>query len=98
MRRTFNYTNRQRIPEACAKFRLQPGPEGRRGFNATIDLAGLELPGAAKVYVEAFFGRSLARFDFGTVACLEPPAKRWLDEVEFSDRLTFRIKVVDESG
>ncbi len=97
MRRTFNYTNRQRIPESCATFRLRLGPGGRRSFDAAIDLTGLELPGEAKVYIEAFFGRSLARFDFGTVASLEPPVERWLDEVEFADRLTFRIKVVDES-
>ena len=98
MRRQFNYTYRKRILESKVNFRLLRDNHGKRYFDGNVDLTDLELPSAAKLYVEAFHGRSLARFDFGTVNQPLVPADRSVEAVDFADRLTFRVKVVDESG
>lgn len=98
MRRSFNYTQRQRIPAKAISLQIRREADGRPVFDASIDLTSVNVPATAKVYVEAYYGRSLARFDFGTASNVVAPAARSLDQVEFSDRISFRIKVVDESG
>lgn len=98
MKRSFNYTQRKRIPESKLGFVVKKDENGRRTFDATIDLAELDFDEDAHVYVEAFYKRSLARFDFGSTTKLVAPADRSLEDVDFSDRIAFRVKVVDESG
>src|SRR2546422_993008 len=97
MKRSFNYTGRQTIPASSAEFVIRRDLQKRRYFDATIDFSLLTLSSAARVYVEAFHKRSLARFDFGSVADLRAPDERFLDSVDFGERLSFRIRVVDDS-
>lgn len=94
MIRHFNYTERKRIPRDQVSVSLKPGPEAPT-FDATINLAGLDLPADAKVYVEAHYKSSLQRFEFGTVASVTAPPDRTLDEVDRGNAILFRVKVVD---
>jgi hypothetical protein len=52
----------------------------------------------ARVFVEAYYERAFARFDFGTVGALKPPANCSLQEIDFGRRVLFRVKVVDPAG
>lgn len=94
MIRHFNYTKRRRIPQERVEIELKPGKDVA-SFDARINLADLELPGNAKVFVEAHYKSSYQRFDFGTVGSLVEPAKRTLDEVDRGNAVLFRVKVVD---
>jgi hypothetical protein len=73
---------------------MKPGADAA-SFDASINLADLELPPKAKVFVEAHYKSSYQRFDFGTVDAVSPPAERTLDEVDRADAILFRVKVVD---
>lgn len=94
MIRHFNYTKRKRIPRDHVSVSVKPGPDVPT-FDANINLAGLDLPADAKVYVEAHYKSSLQRFEFGTVASVSAPADRSLDEVDRGNAILFRVKVVD---
>lgn len=97
MIRHFNYTKRRRIPSDRIDIRMKPGGDAA-SFDATINLADLELPPKARVFVEAHYKSSYQRFDFGTVDQVLPPAERTLDEVDRADAILFRVKVVDTEG
>ncbi|MGD0814401.1 MAG: hypothetical protein ABSA83_12415 [Verrucomicrobiota bacterium] len=61
----------------------------------------MELPGSAKVYVEAYHKSDWMRFDFGTVAAPAIPSDRRLTAFYDGARILFRVKVVstgDDSG
>jgi hypothetical protein len=96
MIRRFNYTKRRRLPLERVAIELRPGAEAA-SFDAQIDLADLELPPQAKVFVEAHYKASYQRFDFGKVSAVIPPSNRLLDEIDRGSTVLFRIKVVDTS-
>jgi len=58
----------------------------------------MDLPGDARVYVEAYQGASTQRYPFGTVDRIEAPGSPLLDEVDLSGRVLFRVKVVGSDG
>ncbi len=97
MLRRFNYTGRQKIKREDVPIALT-GAGTLRGFDA--NLAGLisyGFPPDARVFVEAYQQTAIMRFPFGTVGDLIPPAAqlRALQEFEGSERILFRVKVVD---
>lgn len=97
--RRFNYTQRKRIEQEHVTVHLKEAPEGHAAtFDAELDLAELELPSNAKVLVEAYRGRAVARYEWGIVGNLRPPSDRFLTELPSNPQ--FRVKVVapDESG
>jgi hypothetical protein len=95
--RSFNYTGRQRIHHANVAVAITS--EIPAEFTAQIDLSSFDLPGSARVFVEAYRGSTAyMRFDFGTVANLAPPADRWLREIGDVSRVRFRVKVVESQG
>lgn len=92
MIRRVNFTGRRRIPRSRVRIRM--GADGkRRRFDATLDLEGLQLPVAARVFVEAYHRAAYQRFAFGTVGEWIAPADRWLDRIPVQNPL-FRVKVV----
>src|SRR6266581_4358225 len=97
MIRTFNYTGRTRIDRKRITVELVGSDEDRE-FNASIDLGDLNLPGAADVYLEAYYHSSYMRFPFGKVNQLKPPPDRRLVDVDRGDVVFFRLKVVDPSS
>ncbi len=77
MIRRFNYTHRQRIPKSHVVVRLVRAAEATE-FEAQLQLATLNLPDDARVYVEAYFHGTVMRFDFGTVSAVRAPSNRQL--------------------
>lgn len=98
--RRLNYTKRKKLTLDQVHIALSPAGQGRpRSFTADLKLpAG--LPGDARVFVEAYRSSpaSRMRFDFGTVAALQPPDAEQCCLTEFDDDLPpplFRIKITD---
>ncbi len=97
---SLNYTGRQRIPRSAIRIALAEDGDGHRFFDANLDLDGLDLPDSARLYVEAYHKFSYMRFDLGTVAERLNLAedKRRLTELDASDIVHFRVKVVDKTS
>lgn len=98
MLRTFNYTGRHKILQTEADFELNHEPGNPPEFNVTLRLDNRDMPGDAKVYVEAGYKETRQRFDFGTLSRIAPPANRVLNEIDLSGTTLFRIIIVDESS
>jgi hypothetical protein len=99
MKRRFNYTGRKRILEKNISIVLQRNDHGAiESFKATINLAQLELPETAKVFVEAYYRTEQKRYDFGTVGGVKSPDDTSLSDLAYTENLRFRVLVVDASG
>lgn len=98
--RRLNYTKRKRLTLDQVRIALSPAGQGRpRTFSADLNLPS-GLPGDARIFVEAYRSSPAARmrFDFGTVAALQPPAAEHCRLTEFDDDLPpplFRVKITD---
>lgn len=100
MLRRFNYTGRQKIKREDVPIALT-GKGPIRCFDINFaGLAAYQFPPHARVFVEAYQRTAYMRFSFGTVGELTlPPAHlRTLQEFEGSDKIFFRVKVVDTSA
>ena len=56
----------------------------------------MDLPGDARVFLEAYYRSSVMRFDMGEVASLNSPLSSRLEEIQ-SEIVFFRVKIVDLS-
>lgn len=97
MKRRFNYTQRQKIPEKNVHITLHREEEAIKSFNATINLQGLELPYDAQVFIEVYYRTDRKRFDFGTVNNIIQPESTDISDLGNLENLKFRIKIVDVS-
>ena len=95
MKRSFNYTGRQKINRSDVKITVDPGRKPLV-FDATFDLDKYRFPAHAEVVVEAYYrsSSSYMRFSFGTVSRIEAPADRTLSGID-GDLVFFRLKVID---
>jgi hypothetical protein len=93
MIRRLNYTGRRKIPRENIQISLYRNSGGEE-FDAVIHVSGLELPNAARVFVEAYHQSDWVRFDYGTVASPAIPADRRLTSFYEGARILFRVKVV----
>lgn len=95
MKRSFNYTGRQRIERKhiTAVLRKDSMP---MDFDIAFDLGGYEFPPDAELIVEAYYrsSSSYMRFSFGTVGAIQAPADRRLTEID-GEVVFFRVKVID---
>jgi hypothetical protein len=91
--RRINWTDRRRLERKHLQVTLRRSTEESASFDFTADLSAYELPGDARVCVEAYHQTSWMRFDFGTVGLFRPPADRRLTELD-PDALKFRVKVL----
>jgi hypothetical protein len=94
--RKFNYTGRSRIPKERVKI-VQFDSNGVKAFHANFDFSSLGLPGTARIFVEPYFKSSFMRFDFGTVDNVVPPPTTDLVEIPPTERMLYRVKIVDTS-
>lgn len=97
--RRLNYTNRRKLSREHVRISLSGGNDGQpRTFSAEFALP-LGLPGAARVFVEAYRTSPAARmrFSFGTVDAIRPPAPDECRLTEFTHDLPplFRVKITD---
>jgi hypothetical protein len=94
--RRFNYTGRKKIRRAAVSVTLS-NRSGVPSFDAKFDLGALDLPGQARVYVEAYHHASYMRFDYGRVSDIRPPKDTRLTGIEGGGTAQFRLKIVDET-
>lgn len=97
MIRRFNYTGRIKIPRSNVDITLHKDKDGKY-FRAKIDFANLELPGDAKIYIEANYKGVYQRFSFGSVSHFTEPESTRLNELPDTELVYFDVSVVDESG
>lgn len=92
-----NYTGRKRIYRENVQLRLR-AQDSLQLWVDRIDLSGIELPGDARIILEAQVRTNLARVECGTVAKPELPCGEGLTEFDSPEGITFRVKVVGVSG
>ena len=98
MKRRFNYTGRKKIPKGNISIKVDRTDPGELTFDAKFDWSGLELPDNSFVYVEAYHQTTYMRFGYGRVSNLQIPDNRLLKELEYTDNIHFRVKVVTPDG
>lgn len=94
--KTFNFTNRAEILSSDALITVQNDKDGFI-FNADLRLNGYNLPGDARVFVEAHRQTQYMRFDFGHMGSLKTPVDRKLRVFDSIEGVLFRVKVVTSS-
>ncbi len=99
MKRTFNYTGRQKIKRERISINFIRVNGSVVSFALDrLDLDDLNLPSNARVYVEAYYRTELKRFDFGTVSNRSNPPSCDLTDLAYSENLKFRVIVVDTAS
>lgn len=97
MLRTFNYTKRKKIPKESVSLTLHKVGDMTH-FNAVLKIADLGFQPNAKVFVEAYYGPTFSRFDFGNVSHIIHPENTDITELtKVSDRVLFRVRIVEEN-
>lgn len=97
MIRKYNYTGRQKISHERILIK-QDSTGDIISFSADLKIHDLGLPDHAKIYIEPYFKSSFMRFDFGTIARIQNPINTQLIDIPITERVLYRVKVVDESN
>lgn len=96
MLRTFNYTKRKKIPKESVSLTLNKVGENTY-FSSVLKIDDLGFVPNGKVFIEAYYGPTSIRFDFGEVSKIKQPEDTNITEInKISDKIFFRLKVVDE--
>lgn len=100
MKRRLNYTRRRRIPSDRVLIRTLDTtlPGSPPSFEASIDLAGLDLPTHGNVFLDPYVNTSSMRFSYGTVGAISPPEDCRLSDIDVGKEVLFRLMVVDDSN
>jgi len=97
MLRTFNYTKRKKIPKESVSLTLNKVKDSTY-FNAILKLGYEDFQPNAKVFIEAYYGPTFIRFDFGNTSRISQPENTDITELaKVSDKVLFRLRIVDES-
>ena len=97
MKRTFNYTGRQRIDRSDVAIILSQN-DGVWVYDATLSLAKYKFSRNAEIWVEAYRQNLWMQWPWGTILVPRSPADRKLTEFEDPDGVLFRIRVVQPHG
>lgn len=97
MKRTFNYTGRQRIDRNDVAVILSLS-DGAWKYDATLSLAEYKFPKNAEVWVEAYRQNLWMQWQWGTISAVRSPADRRLVEFEDPEGVQFRVRVVQPPG
>jgi hypothetical protein len=97
MLRKMNFTERAKIPRSAVRIALRRETDGVLAFDPTLDLSGIAVASEARVYIEAHYRTSYMRFDCGTAGDLTMPENRRLAEIDSSNVVRFRVKIVDNT-
>jgi hypothetical protein len=97
MLRKLNFTERAKIPRAAVHIALRRESDGVLAFDPSLDLSTLAAPKGSRVYIEAHYRTSYMRFDCGTLGDLVFPDNRRLAEIDSTNVVRFRVKVVDNT-
>lgn len=99
MKRTLNYTKREKISRGDIDIRLFSAEGGVQAFEAKVRLANYSFPRGAKVILEAYYRGAMMRFPLGTISSAKDRNIYHCQEelTELHDpQVNFRVKVVDE--
>jgi hypothetical protein len=99
MKRTLNYTKREKISRGDISIRLFNAEDGVQAFEAEVRLARYAFPRGAKVVLEAYYRGALMRFPLGVISSTKDRNIYRCQEAltELHDpQVNFRVKVVDE--
>lgn len=97
MSKPFFFTGRKEVSASDVSFQLIEKPGVRTRFVARFSLAGLRLPGTARIIVEAYHSSYLERFDAGTVGDFRGGFEREMRDLEPGDMPSFRLKVISNA-
>jgi len=97
MKRTFNYTGRQKIERKDVAITLRED-RGVWVFDADLRLADYRFPRNAEVWVEAHRQNLWMQFSWGTVSAMRTAPNCRLTEFDVPDGILFRVRVVQPAG
>jgi hypothetical protein len=96
-KRRINSTGRKKISQDKIDLRILSAVPGEPlKAKIGIDFESLDLPSSAAVSVEAYHRSTAMRFDCGTVGAKTIPEVLFLNELDKTGSVLFRIKVVDQ--
>ena len=98
MQRTINHTGRRKLARSEVSIKLIENPGEAPSFDADFSLNTKNLSPDAAIYVEAYSGNTLQRFEYGTVGAVAQPADRTLKKIDLTAKTQFRVRIVDESS
>lgn len=96
MIRKYNYTGRLKISKDKVRI-YQFLKDGVRFFEVKLMVNDLGFPDHAKIYIEPYFKSSFMRFAYGTIARITTPSQTLLTDIPITDKVLYRLKIVDES-
>ena len=96
MLRKLNFTERAKIPRSSVHVQLRRDDDGVLVFDPQLSFDGVAVTSGARVFVEAYYRNSFMRFDCGSVESFAPPADRRLTEIDGTNIVRFRVKLVDD--
>lgn len=97
MKRTFNYTGRQKIERSDVSITLRQ-QNNVWTFDADLRLDEYRFYGKAEVWLEAYRQNLWMQWPWGTVSDVRAPIDRKLLEFGVPDGLLFRVRVVQPPG
>lgn len=95
--RTIRLSGCRKIPKSLISVKIRESDDGTRSFDAKLDLARLNLPPTAAIYIDTNVLNSYQRFAFGTVSEIKQPDSTELSDLDLDGTVQFRLKVVDNS-
>ncbi len=95
MKRRINHTGRKKISRKDVVLTVIHRGNEPSTFEAILDLDSLQLPPNAPVFIEAYHRTNYMRFSYGTTALPGPESLPLLSGLEGTERIYFRVKVVD---
>jgi hypothetical protein len=100
VQRRFNSTGRLRITRSKIDIALEHAPDLNviATARASLRFDGLEVPGDAKVAIEAYYRTSSMRFACGTVNNLNIPERMVLSDIDKGGAVRFRVLVIAPDG
>jgi len=97
MKRTFNYTGRQRIEREDVSVVLSQ-VDGVWVYDATLSLSEYNFPKNAEIWVEAYRQNLWMQWAWGTITLQRSPSDRRLTEFDDPEGVNFRVRVVQPNG
>ncbi len=100
VQRRLNSTGRIRITRNRVDIALEQHPDLNvtPSAYATLRLDGLDVPGNAKVVIEAYYRTSSIRFECGTVDSLSVPERMVLSDIDKGGAVRFRVLIIAADG
>jgi hypothetical protein len=100
VQRRLNSTGRLRITRNRVDIALEQHPDLNvtPSARAALRLDGLDVPGNARVAIEAYYRTSSMRFECGTLNSLSVPERLLLSDIDKGGAVRFRVLIIAADG